>query len=91
MFFRRSDPKTPTAACQTCIRIRAFLAIAGLLLISLPIFGEKAAPILLLTPITIALGLVGVGMIAFIFRWAAWRRKIAEDNLTADHATDDNG
>lgn len=89
MFFRRSGPKAPTAHCQTCSRIRAFLAVGGLLIISLPIFGEKAAPISQLTPMTIALGMVGVGMIAFVFRWIAWRRERAENQDSTDPATDD--
>lgn len=89
MFFRRSGPKTPTAPCQTCSRIRGFLAIAGLLIISLPILGEKAPPLSQLTPMPIALGIVGIGMIAFIFRFIAWRRGIANDQDTVGPATDD--
>ncbi len=89
MFFRRSSPKTPTAPCQSCSRIRAFLAIAGLLIIALPIFGEKAAPIAKLTPMTISLGLVGIGMIAFIARWIAWRRENAQKQENPDHITDE--
>lgn len=91
MFFRRSGPKTQTASCRTCSRIRAFLAIAGLLIISLPIFGEKAGALSLLTPMKIALGLIGIGIIAFAFRWLAWRREIKEGHLPVDHSTDDNG
>jgi hypothetical protein len=59
------------------MRIRAFLAIAGLLIIALPILGDKAAPLSKLTPMSIALALVGVGMVAFIFRWISWRRSEA--------------
>lgn len=89
MFFRRSGPNAPTAACQSCSWIRAFLAIGGLLIISLPFFGDKAAPIAQLTPMTIALGIVGIGMIAFIARWIAWRRDEARKQETPDHSTDE--
>lgn len=85
MMFRRSNPKTPVAYCQSCARIRAFLVIAGLLIITLPLFGEEAAPLSKLTPMGIALALVGVGSIAFVARWIAWRRDKAWSEEEADN------
>lgn len=77
MFFRRSKTKIPAAPCQSCARIRAFLAVAGILIIAMPVFGERAAPLGQLTPMGIALAMVGVGSVAFIARWIAWRREQA--------------
>ena len=91
MFFKRSSPRTPTAPCQSCMRIRAFLAISGLLIIALPIFGEKAAPLAKLTPMSIALALVGVGMVAFIARWVAWRRREAGKEKSKHEGAHKNG
>ncbi|WP_439138974.1 hypothetical protein [Roseicyclus sp.] len=38
---------------------------------------------------TISLGLVGIGMIAFIARWIAWRRENAQKQENPDHITDE--
>lgn len=73
------------------MRIRAFLAIAGLLIIALPIFGETAAPLAKLTPMSIALALVGVGMVAFVARWVAWRRGEASKHDYKHTGADENG
>ncbi len=89
MMFRRSKPKTPEAYCQSCARIRVFLAVAGLLIIALPLLGEKAAPFSKLTPMGIALALVGLGSIAFVARWIAWRRSEAEAQQSTDQSPDD--
>lgn len=72
------------------MRIRAFLAISGLLIISLPIFGEKAAPLSKLTPMSIALALIGVGMVAFTARWIAWRRSEASNQKYKSKAVQEN-
>jgi hypothetical protein len=88
MFFRRLKSKTLAAApCQSCARIRAFLAVAGILIIAMPVFGEKAAPLGQLTPMGIALAMVGAGSIAFIARWIAWRREEANGQQTSDQNT----
>jgi len=88
MLFRRSTAKTPQGYCQTCARIRAFLAVAGMLIVALPFFGDKAAPLSKLTPMGIALTMVGIGCIAFIARWIAWRRSEAQTQQSADHSPD---
>jgi hypothetical protein len=88
MMFRRTKPKTPMAYCQSCARIRAFLAVAGLLIIALPLFGEKAAPFAQLTPMGIALALVGMGSIAFVARWVAWRQDEARKRQDGEDPTD---
>lgn len=88
MMFRRTKPKTPMAYCQSCARIRAFLAVAGLLIIALPLFGEKAAPFAQLTPMGIALALVGMGSIAFVARWVAWRQDEARKRQDDEDPTD---
>ncbi len=88
MMFRRTKPKTPMAYCQSCARIRAFLAVAGLLIIALPLFGEKAAPFAQLTPMGIALALVGMGSIAFVARWVAWRQDEARKRQDGEEPTD---
>lgn len=90
MFFRRSRHKTSEAPCQSCARIRAFLAVAGILIIAMPLFGEKAAPLAKLTPMGIALAMMGVGSIAFVLRWIAWRREEARNREleTASHIPD---
>jgi hypothetical protein len=89
MMFRRTKPKTPEAYCQSCARIRAFLAVAGMLIIALPFLGEKAAPFAKLTPMGIALALVGVGTVAFIARWIGWRRSQSDDRKNIDQSPDD--
>lgn len=84
MMFRRSNPKTYEGYCQSCARIRAFLAVAGLLIVALPIFGDKFAPLSQLTPMGIALAIVGVGSIAFFARWIAWRRSQSQPKQTPE-------
>ena len=87
MFFRRTEPKAPTAQCQSCARIRVFLAVAGLLIIALPVIGENAAPLATLTPMTIALAMTAVGVIGLVIRLFAWRRSEAQRNTDNDGPT----
>lgn len=86
MFIKRYKPTPGKAPCQTCSRIRAFLAIAGLLIIALPFFGEAAAPISKLSPMSIALGLVAIGLVGFMVRWIAWTRGRTQDLQPSNQA-----
>ncbi|MDA0963152.1 MAG: hypothetical protein O2898_09575 [Proteobacteria bacterium] len=58
------------------------------MIIALPLFGEKAAPFAQLTPMGIALALVGIGSIAFVARWVAWRHDEARKPQDAEDAPD---
>lgn len=84
MMLRRTTPKPRTTQCQSCARIRAFLAVSMMLIIALPLFGDKAAPLAQMTPMGIALGLTGLGSLAFVARWIAWRRSEARSRQSAD-------
>jgi len=46
-------------------------------MITIPLLGDKAAPIANLTPMGIALGIMGVGAFAFLVRLIEWRRSEA--------------
>lgn len=74
MMLRRTTPKPRTTQCQSCARIRTFLAVSMMLIIALPLFGDKAPPLAHLTPMRIAVGIMGLGSLAFVARWIAWRR-----------------
>lgn len=87
MLFRRAEPKAPNAQCQSCARIRLFLAVAGLLIIALPLIGDKAAPLATLTPMTIALVMMGIGAFAFVIRLIAWLRSEAQPRTEQDSPT----
>jgi hypothetical protein len=86
MFIKRSDPTPGKAPCQSCSRIRAFLAIAGLLIIALPLIGDAASPISNLTPMSFALGLVAIGFVGFVVRWIAWRHSRKQDHQHSSHS-----
>lgn len=79
MMFRRSARTRSIAPCQACARMRAFLAVAAVLIIAMPLLGEKAAPLAQLTPMDIALAITGLGLLAFIIRFIAWRRDEAQE------------
>jgi len=87
MMFQKSPDKTQAAPCQACLRIRAFLIVSLALIIAVPLLGEKIAPIAELTPMNIALSIVGIGGLAFVARWVAWRRQQAHAPQDIEIAT----
>jgi len=84
-----TDLSKPTAPCQVCVRTRIFLAVSICLIVAMPLLGDKATPLAVLTPMNIALTIVGIGSLAFIARWIAWRRNTARPKGTSLNAAED--
>jgi hypothetical protein len=59
------------------------------LIVAMPLLGDKATPLAVLTPMNIALTIVGIGSLAFIARWIAWRRNTARPKGTSLNAAED--
>lgn len=79
MIFRRSYRTRSAAPCQTCTRIRTFLTVSAVLIIAIPLIGEKAAALAKIKPMEIALAIMGLGFVGFIIRLIAWRKEEAQD------------
>lgn len=86
---KNTDLSKPTAPCQVCVRTRIFLAVSICLIIAMPLLGDKATPLAVLTPMNMALTIVGIGSLAFIARWIAWRRDAARPKGTSPSTAED--
>lgn len=86
---KTTDLSKPTAPCQVCVRTRIFLAVSVCLIVAMPLLGDKATPLAVLTPMNIALSIVGIGSLAFIARWIAWRRDAARPQDTSPDTAED--
>ena len=84
-----TDLSKPTAPCQVCVRTRIFLAVSICLIVAMPLLGDKATPLAVLTPMNIALTIVGIGSLAFIARWIAWRRNAARPQGSSPDTAED--
>lgn len=84
----RTARKTAGSYCQTCVRIRLFLAVAGLLIVALPFMGDRAAALSHLTPMGVALAFMAIGSVAFILRWIAWQRSKSRDEMPTEQDPD---
>jgi hypothetical protein len=59
------------------------------LIVAMPLLGDKATPLAVLTPMNIALTIVGIGSLAFIARWIAWRRNAARPQGSSPDTAED--
>lgn len=81
MIFRRTYRTRSAAPCQTCARTRIFLIVAAVLIVAMPLLGEKLSLLTKVKPMGIALAIMGLGLLAFTIRFISWRREEAQKRM----------
>ncbi len=71
--------KKKTYVCRQCLVIRYFLCAAALMIMAIPLLGEKLIPLSRLTAWHFVAIIWGIGIIGFVFKLIVDRPETRED------------